>query len=123
MDRFGRDVRERGTIRRRTLSAGVKPEKKQKILRREINLLKTLATTVVLFVLCWVPYGVCIIVTQGHTPTNVKKVSNCVMANSNLAGLWQFEKKVVKKLKQLYINQVVFVPASELAQFVFTTPT
>jgi len=73
-----RNVRTRGsTIRRITMStSSSKPDSNQRILRREVNLLKTLATAVVLFVICWVPYGVCILFFTGKTPPDVKKVTS-----------------------------------------------
>ena len=50
-------------------------EIRRKTLRREINLLKTLATAVAIFVLCWTPYSFCLLINPTEVPAQIKKVS------------------------------------------------
>ncbi|XP_076802965.1 melatonin receptor type 1A-like [Clavelina lepadiformis] len=45
----------------------------KKRLKREIRLLKTLAATVVAFVLCWAPFGLGILIAPTRIPDHVKK--------------------------------------------------
>ena len=42
--------------------------------RKELSLLKTLAVTVLMFVICWLPYGIVVLFFSGTVPPRVKKV-------------------------------------------------
>lgn len=63
------------TISRSSSCAEISYTKKEKqSMKREISLLKTLATAVVCFVLCWTPYAFCILIDRGSVDPVIKKV-------------------------------------------------
>ncbi|CAK8693989.1 unnamed protein product [Clavelina lepadiformis] len=72
-----RNVKQRGQWLRKLTVSSVQfdnRDKKKRSLQREVNLLKTLATTVALFVLCWGPYGVCVLGFARTVPYQAKKI-------------------------------------------------
>jgi len=62
---------------RRVCSGSVSfARKERRSLQTEIDLLKTLATTVIVFVLCWVPHGFVIMFGRPGPPDEFQKVRN-----------------------------------------------
>nr|XP_002130281.1 5-hydroxytryptamine receptor-like isoform X1 [Ciona intestinalis] len=79
-----KSVRSRGAWARSATSVGSRSNDRQRrSLQRETNLLKTLAMTVVLFVVCWTPYGFVVVFDPfGVAPTTKKIVAWMGLSNS-----------------------------------------
>ena len=62
-------------VRSITIRSGTGAEQNKRSIRKERNLLKTLAMTVAFFCICWLPYGLAIIIDAKSIAMIPKKVS------------------------------------------------